>query len=96
MIAFYIVWSARKISELRANPWTMRFSQALVGLFILQLVIGVVNLVLLAPVWMQVIHLLMADFVWMAFVLLGASALADEAKIPSVAKVEQTLSTVRG
>lgn len=98
MIAFYMVWSARKISELRANPWTMRFSQALIGLFILQLLIGVVNLVLLAPIWMQLVHLLMADFVWMAFVLLGAAALADEdeVKIPSVAQVEQAFSTVRG
>lgn len=95
-IAFYIVWSGRKISELRPNPWTMRFSQALIGLFILQLVVGVVNLVLLAPVWMQVIHLLMADLVWMAFVLLGATALADEEEPSFTSQLEPQLSAARG
>ena len=75
----YIVWSARKISFLRPNPWTTRFSQALIGLFILQMLFGAVNLVLLAPIWMQLVHLLMADLVWMAFILLGAAALADDA-----------------
>ncbi|HSM26115.1 MAG TPA: COX15/CtaA family protein [Anaerolineaceae bacterium] len=39
-----------------------------VGLFILQLVVGVMNVLLLAPVWMQLIHLLLADIVWIFFV----------------------------
>jgi hypothetical protein len=30
---------------------------------------------LLAPVWMQMAHLLLADVVWIAFVLLGAQVL---------------------
>ena len=96
MIAFYIVWSGRKISQLRPHPWTMRFSQALIGLFILQLVVGVVNLVLLAPIWMQLVHLLMADFVWMAFVLLGATALADEEEPSFASQLEPQLFAARG
>ena len=34
-----------------------------------QVVVGVVNVVLLAPIWMQVIHLLAADVLWIGFVL---------------------------
>jgi len=34
---------------------------------------GVLNLVLLAPVWMQMVHLLLADVLWIALVLLCAS-----------------------
>ncbi len=34
-----------------------------------QLLGGFVNLVLLAPVWMQIVHLFIADFLWIAFVL---------------------------
>jgi heme A synthase len=42
----------------------------------LQLVIGAANVALLAPVWMQLLHLFVADVVWILFVLLGASVLA--------------------
>jgi len=30
---------------------------------------------LLAPVWMQIVHLLVADLLWIAFVLLGAQVM---------------------
>jgi heme a synthase len=41
----------------------------------LQLIAGVVNVLLLAPIWMQMVHLLLADTVWIVLVLLGAQAL---------------------
>jgi len=40
---------------------------------------GFLSVVLLAPVWMQLVHLLLADLLWIAFVLLAASTLADDA-----------------
>ncbi len=42
-----------------------------------QVAVGVLNVVLLAPVWMQVGHLLVADALWIVYVLLGAAALGD-------------------
>lgn len=45
------------------------------GLVVVQAVAGLVNLLLLAPVWLQLTHLLLADCVWMATVVLGAAAL---------------------
>jgi heme A synthase len=41
-----------------------------------QVVLGFVNVWLLAPVWMQLTHLLVADLLWIALILLTASALA--------------------
>ena len=41
-----------------------------------QWVAGLANMLLLAPVWMQMVHLLLADLVWIAFVLLTAASLA--------------------
>ncbi len=35
---------------------------------------GAVNIVLLAPVWMQILHLLLADLAWILLVLLGLQA----------------------
>jgi heme A synthase len=43
---------------------------------LLQWIAGLANVALLAPVWMQVVHLLVADLLWIAFVLFAASALA--------------------
>ena len=37
---------------------------------------GLLNLALLAPVWMQIVHLLLADLLWIAFVLLAVRALS--------------------
>jgi len=45
----------------------------------LQMIAGVVNVLLLAPVWMQMVHLLFADVVWIGLVLLGAQVLRADA-----------------
>ena len=50
----------------------------LATLVVVELFAGIVNLVLLAPVWMQVVHLVLADLTWIALVLtVGWSALPD-------------------
>jgi len=51
-------------------------SRALVVLATVQLSVGFLNVILLAPVWMQLVHLLLADLIWVAFVLTAASVLA--------------------
>jgi cytochrome c oxidase assembly protein subunit 15 len=45
------------------------------GLILLQFVLGIADVVLLAPTWMQVVHLLGADIYWVALVLLCAESL---------------------
>ena len=51
-----------------------------------QIASGVLNLDLLAPVWMQLVHLLLADFLWIALVIFAAAALetpvASESALP--------------
>jgi heme A synthase len=37
--------------------------------------VGFTNVLLLAPVWMQMIHLVLADVLWIGYVLLAASSL---------------------
>ncbi|PKO05609.1 MAG: cytochrome oxidase assembly protein [Chloroflexi bacterium HGW-Chloroflexi-3] len=51
------------------NEKLNNYSRYLAGLFLIQLIIGVFNVLLLAPIWIQVIHLLLADIVWIIFVL---------------------------
>lgn len=85
-LGVYIVVVARLVSAMRPNPDTRRFAQVLIGLFGVQFVIGMANVGLLAPIWMQLIHLFVADLVWITLVLLGASSmLADEQPTAEVA-----------
>jgi heme A synthase len=55
----------------------------------LQVVAGFVNVLLLAPVWMQMVHLVLADAVWIGYVLLAAVSLAGRPGL-SAAAVERT------
>jgi hypothetical protein len=41
--------------------------------------------VLLAPVWLQIVHLLLADALWIAFVLLAVRALSLPVPAPTPA-----------
>jgi hypothetical protein len=43
---------------------------------------GLINLALLAPIALQLLHLLLADLAWIALVLLGAHALGAERARP--------------
>jgi heme A synthase len=60
-----------------------RWSTALIALVFVQLGAGAVNLLLHAPIWLQLLHLLLSDLVWIALVLLGCAALQSPAREPS-------------
>jgi heme A synthase len=82
----YLIVVAGLPSVTGPRPEAQRFGRMLVILFIVQLVAGVVNVLLLAPVWMQLVHLLLADLTWIVLVLLAAAALAEtEVSQPAVA-----------
>jgi heme A synthase len=57
-------------------PGKTRRTAAMVGLLaVAQTALGAANVLLLAPVGLQVVHLLLADLVWIALVLLAAERL---------------------
>lgn len=60
------------------GPMTRRLAYAVRGLVIVQTLAGVINVLLLAPTWMQIVHLLFADLVWLATILFSASVLAAD------------------
>ena len=47
---------------------------ALGGLVLIQIAVGLLNVALLAPVWTQLVHLLIADATWITLVLLALSS----------------------
>jgi heme A synthase len=54
-----------------------RLSRALSVGFFVQVALGVLNLKLLAPTWLQLLHLASADVVWVVLVLLASAALGE-------------------
>jgi heme A synthase len=78
LMAFVLVLAAGVSAQLRPSPTVRRLAIALVALVVTQLAAGLVNLLLLAPVAMQLLHLLLADLLWITLVLLTAAALAAE------------------
>jgi len=62
----------------RPHPVVARLVMALMLLYVVQLLAGAVNVVLKAPVWMQLLHLLLSDVLWVVLVLLSAAALSAE------------------
>lgn len=79
--AAYLLWLAARGLKQQADPQWKTASGFVAGSVIIQLAAGMVNLSLLAPIWMQLIHLLLADVLWIAVVIFAlerASATISE------------------
>jgi heme a synthase len=66
------------IGSLRSGRVIATLTKIQIGLFVLQLVLGGANLLLHAPVWLQLVHLAVADLVWVNLVLFTACVLAKQ------------------
>ncbi|HLF44233.1 MAG TPA: COX15/CtaA family protein [Acidimicrobiia bacterium] len=69
-------WASSRVEGPR--PPTAKVLPALVGAMILT---GSLNILLGVPVWMQLVHLLLADALWIAYVLASAQALQVPAEV---------------
>ena len=80
-----VAFAAGRVLRATADGRARRTAWAVSGLALLQLALGLLNVVLLAPVWLQIVHLLLADLLWIAFVLLAVRTLS----LPQVAPVRE-------
>jgi len=70
IVGFFLIRFSIKLFADNHSYWTRRFAIILGILFTIQLAAGMINLILLAPVWMQIVHLLLADLVWIFLILI--------------------------
>lgn len=88
--AAYLIWAA--MPYLRTAKPQRAAAGRVIALVFFQLLAGAVNLALLAPIWMQLIHLLMADIVWVSVVwLLLESGARREAAVSPLAEMYASL-----
>jgi heme A synthase len=76
LVGSYLAYFAVALLKSRRDAWVRRWAASVLMLLVAQFGAGLLNAALLAPVWLQIIHLLLADLLWLALVLLSASSLA--------------------
>ena len=78
--AFFLLYVALRIPRRLPGQAIRETSGIIALLIVLQLAMGAINIYLLAPVWMQLLHLFMADVLWIVTVILAAEATVHPSK----------------
>jgi heme A synthase len=79
LVGAYLAIFAIYRAKLTASRTTRRLAFALSGLVLTQWAFGAMDVYLLAPYWLQLLHLFLADLLWIAAVLLSADLLSPHA-----------------
>jgi cytochrome c oxidase assembly protein subunit 15 len=79
--ALFVIWLVRRSGQAYlaktgfADGSRVYLAKMVVGLLCAQFALGIADVLLLAPAWMQLVHLLGADLYWVALVLLAAETI---------------------
>jgi protoheme IX farnesyltransferase len=76
-IGLYLLLIAGLVSYLRPSEAVCKYAKLTGSAIVVQIAAGFLNLGLLAPVWMQLVHLLLADLLWISLLLMSFAALAE-------------------
>jgi heme A synthase len=91
-VGSYLLIASQLVVRQKGTNRIRNFALAIFVVYMLQLLVGVLNVALSAILPTQLIHLLMADSLWMLWVLLCASALA----LPNKAGKARAFPTAKG
>jgi heme A synthase len=78
LVGFYLIVFGGIVLARNQAQWAQRFGRTLIILILIQFAAGLINVYLLAPVWLQIVHLLLADLIWITLILFSAVHFADE------------------
>jgi cytochrome c oxidase assembly protein subunit 15 len=78
LAAVAVLASTSVVGAMRGSAEVARAARWVRVGIVAQVIAGITNLILLAPVGMQIVHLVLADAVWIAVVVLGARATEGE------------------
>ncbi len=84
IVSGLLIYTALSVRTWRPSGGVRRLVQGLVSLILIQLAAGALNLLLHAPIWLQIIHLLLADFIWIALALLAFAVMAEPVRAGSL------------
>jgi heme A synthase len=78
LLGLFLLYAASSVVRVRPSAPVKRTAAAVAVLVLAQLLAGALNVALAAPVSMQLVHLLLANLLWIALVLMTAHAAAAE------------------
>jgi heme A synthase len=76
-IGIYLVLITLYFRRQTIDPRVHMLTNALFVLYFIQLLLGILNVALLAPVWIQIVHLFVSNLVWINYVLLSSEILSS-------------------
>ncbi len=76
LIGTYLLMLTKRVLTRFQDSLTRKLAYTLMGLILAQWAAGLINVILLAPVWMQIIHLFLADCVWLTAIFTSARVLS--------------------
>lgn len=92
-IGAYLIFLAKRLkSKTEENPKIIYWSNILGVLVSTQFAAGALTLLIHAPILMQIVHLLLADLVWIIFVLLSANVLSESSGVENLSFTTVTRS----
>ena len=74
-------WMRRRFSD----PRLQMLTAGIMGLVVLQFLLGVANVALLAPIAIQIVHLLVSDLIWLSLVLVAGVTIGTADLLPRLA-----------
>lgn len=80
-VALFVLLMAGLASHLRPSAGVAKWSRYVIGLLVVQMMAGFLNVALKAPIWMQIVHLVLADAMWVALLVMSAHALEEGAPV---------------
>jgi heme A synthase len=93
LVSVYLILVLAWVCAVRPNPINNKIRRVLALLIAIQIFAGVVNVFLLAPIWLQIVHLLLSDAIWILLVIFSANALSEHSR--SVPTPERTKFPVK-
>jgi heme A synthase len=76
-VGIYLITMAGIFNKSRPTPTTKLTARMLTVLYLVQFIVGAFNVILLAPVWMQLVHLLLSDMILVIWTLFTANVLGQ-------------------
>jgi heme A synthase len=95
LVSALVAWTLITTRRLCSDEFVQKVAPITLGLLGGQYLFGWFNLLMLAPIWMQLTHLLLANLLWIGLVLTGAAALSEQSQEDRVLEVQEHEKEVR-
>ena len=97
LAAAFVIWLVRRSNrtgvEETLGADSLFLKKMVIGLLLAQFALGAADVLLLAPAWMQLIHLLGADLYWVALVMLAAETVWPRMPSSPISDAQMTMLT---